>query len=97
MNKTALLTACLTLWLHIGAMAGSVPDKEKPADSSTALTLDNLGRGIKSAAKNISEEIPKIGPAVGETFKKITGKSTDQNQSSKHSGKEHPHKEATPK
>ena len=37
------------------------------------LTIENIGRGIKSAAKNIEEEIPKIGPAISNTFKKVTG------------------------
>jgi hypothetical protein len=41
--------------------------------SNQGLTLENIGRGIKSAAKNIEEEIPKIGPAIGDTFKKVRG------------------------
>ena len=44
------------------------------------LTLENIGRGIKSAAKNIEEEIPKIGPAIGETFKKVTGSDKEKDQ-----------------
>jgi hypothetical protein len=38
------------------------------------LTLEDIGRGLKSAAKNIEQEIPKIGSAIGNTVKKITEK-----------------------
>ena len=46
--------------------------------------LDEIGRGLKSAAKNIEEEIPKIGPAIGKTFKQVTGgeKETDHSPKS---------------
>jgi hypothetical protein len=39
--------------------------------------VDDLGRGLKSAAQNVEKEIPKIGSAIGETFKKITDKRSD--------------------
>jgi hypothetical protein len=32
-----------------------------------------IGRGLKSAAKKIGDEIPKIGPAIGDTFKESHG------------------------
>ena len=54
------------------------PDADK-ASSHQGLTLENIGRGIKSAAKNIEKEIPKVGPAIGDAFKKATGgKEKDQ-------------------
>jgi hypothetical protein len=40
--------------------------------------VDDLGRGLKSAAQNVEKEIPKIGSAIGETFKKITDKRSDK-------------------
>ncbi|HVG01978.1 MAG TPA: hypothetical protein VM842_03765 [Nitrospira sp.] len=40
--------------------------------SNQGLTIEKIGQGIKSAAKNIEEEIPKIGPAISDTFKKAT-------------------------
>lgn len=43
------------------------------AGANQGRTLDEIGRGLKSAAKNVEEEIPKIGPAIGKTFKQITG------------------------
>ena len=42
------------------------------ADGSKGITLEDLGRGLKSAAQNIEKEIPKIGSAIGNTVKKIT-------------------------
>lgn len=53
--------------------AASEPSDAGKVGSNQGLTLENIGRGIKSAAKNIEEEIPKIGPAIGDTFKKVTG------------------------
>ncbi|HVG01890.1 MAG TPA: hypothetical protein VM842_03325 [Nitrospira sp.] len=50
----------------------------KKVGSDQGLTLENIGRGIKSAAKNIEEEIPKIGPAIGDTIKKATRSDTDK-------------------
>lgn len=38
------------------------------------VSMDDLTRGVKSVAKNIEHEIPKIGSAIGETFKNITSK-----------------------
>jgi len=61
-------------------------------DSGQGLSLDEIGRGVKSAAKHIEEEIPKIGPAIGKAFKQVTG-------SGKHAGKskEAPERSAQPK
>lgn len=39
--------------------------------SNQGMTLNDIGRGLKSAAKNIEEEIPKVGPAISDTFKKV--------------------------
>ncbi len=64
------------------------------AGPNQSLTLDKIGRELKSAAKNIEEEIPKIGPAIGKTFKKVTtgdkeeGKSKDTS-TSQHSASQH--------
>lgn len=81
-----LLTA--TALTAISVEASESTDTSK-AGSNQGLTLENLGRGIKSAAKNIEEEIPKIGPAIGNTFKKVTGsdKEKDRPKTSQDSGK----------
>jgi len=59
----------------------SSADKQN-ADGSRGVTVDDLGRGVKSAAQNIEREIPKMGSAIGNAFKKITdqgsGKSPSQ-------------------
>jgi len=51
-------------------------------EGSRGVTVDDLGRGVKSAARNIEREIPKMGSAIGSAFKKITeqgsGKSSSQ-------------------
>jgi hypothetical protein len=67
----------------LGAVSieASEPANTGKAGSNQGLTLENLGRGIKSAAKNIEEEIPKIGPAIGDTFKKVSGSDKEKNRS----------------
>ena len=71
------------------SIEASEPANTGKTGSNQGLTLDNLGRGIKSAAKNIEEEIPKIGPAIGDTFKKVTGsdKEKDRPKTPQDSGK----------
>ena len=65
----ALLTAC-----HI-VLAGISPAAEaQKNDEHKGVTVDDLTHGLKSAAKNIENEIPKMGSAIGETFKNMTGK-----------------------
>ena len=66
---SALLTACLV----IPAVSSPAANEEKK-DEHKGVTVDDLTRGLKSAGKNIENEIPKIGPAIGETFKNVTGK-----------------------
>jgi hypothetical protein len=64
----SLLSWCL--------LAGTVlaSAESQKTDGSEGITVEDLGRGLKSAAQNVEKEIPKIGPAIGETFKKVTGK-----------------------
>lgn len=47
---------------------------------SQGATIDGIGRGLKSAAKHIEEEIPKIGQAISKTFNHVTtsGKETSR-------------------
>jgi hypothetical protein len=79
MMRVLLLLPILmvTVWTSISFAASEVTDAGK-AGPNQGLTLENIGRGIKSAAKNIEEEIPKIGPAVGDTFKKLTASDKDK-------------------
>jgi hypothetical protein len=42
--------------------------EHETTDPHNGLTLKDVGRGLKSAAKNIGDEIPKIGSAVANMF-----------------------------
>jgi hypothetical protein len=84
MASSVLLTAFMFAFLTlISSAASDSPDTGKVAPNQ-GLTLEKIGRGVKSAAKNIEEEIPKIGPAIGDTFKKVTGSNNDQDPSKTH-------------
>ena len=74
--RTTLIAFALSLssfLFTLSSHAAAENSGTAKSGSSQSLTLDDIGRGLKSAAKNIEEEIPKIGPAIGETFKKVTG------------------------
>jgi hypothetical protein len=62
------------------AGAGSDSGDTKKTEEKKGITVDDLGRGLKSAEQNIEKEIPKIGPAIGETVKKLTGKDKPSDQ-----------------
>jgi hypothetical protein len=85
-----LLTLLALVVLTPVSFAASDATDTTKAGPNQGLTLENIGRGIKSAAKNVEQEIPKIGPAVGDTFKKITGSEKDKDApkgSTQNSGK----------
>lgn len=63
----------LCLWRDAPALTANAASESSGTGSNQGLTLDEIGRGLKSAAKNIEEEIPKIGPAISKTFKQVTG------------------------
>ena len=84
-----LLLAPYTLTPPVDAASESSGSK---AGSNQGRTLDEIGRGLKSAAKSVEEEIPKIGPAIGKTFKQITGSGKETGTS-----KEPPHNSTKPK
>jgi len=71
MRTIAMMVWILLLGLTQTAAASNSADTQKKEDSK-GLTVDDVGRGLKSAAQNIEKEIPKIGSAIGETVKKIT-------------------------
>ena len=74
MRKSTVMLIALLMASHI-VLADSSPAAEaQKNDEHKGVTVDDLTRGLKSAGKNIENEIPKIGPAIGETFKHITGK-----------------------
>ncbi|WHZ13970.1 MAG: hypothetical protein OJF52_000805 [Nitrospira sp.] len=75
-----------SLFLVLAALASTSEAASESTDSSgkvgsnQGLTFEDIGRGLKSAAKNIGDEIPKIGPAIGDTFKKVTGSDKEKTQ-----------------
>ena len=87
--RLLLLAFFIPTALSAVPIEASEPGDTGKAGSNQGMTFENLGRGIKSAAKNIEEEIPKIGPAIGDTFKKVTGsdKEKDRPKTRQNSGK----------
>lgn len=75
MNNTATWIVILILVTAGGALAADSGSQKK--DGSPSMTVEDIGKGLKSAEQNIEKEIPKIGPAIGETFKKLGGKKSD--------------------
>jgi hypothetical protein len=69
-----LLIVALTA---LPAAAEDASEADKPK-KGTGVTLQDLGRGLKNAAKNVEQEIPKIGPAIVDTVKKLSGKESDK-------------------
>jgi hypothetical protein len=78
MRTTAILIGMLMLGPSL--VAGAAPDSAdtQKTDSSKGITVDDLWRGLKRAEQNIEKEIPKIGPAIIDTFKKITKKESEK-------------------
>jgi peptidoglycan hydrolase CwlO-like protein len=85
MHWTIITAALLTLGLSPATVtaASSTPADDRKPSESTGITVDDLGRGLKSAAKNIENEIPKIGSAIGSAVKKITEKGSENTSSRK--------------
>ena len=84
MHRRVMIIAALFVLGLIDAITtvpSSSADKQK-TEGSKGVTVDDIGRGVKSAAQNIEKEIPKMGSAIGNAFKKITeqgsGKSSSQ-------------------
>jgi dihydroxyacetone kinase len=56
----------------------AIAAESRTTEERKGLTVDDLGRGLKSAAKNVENEISKIGSAIGNAVKKITEKGQDK-------------------
>ena len=73
------MTGCLlVLSSFLISGTGSASAENQKAEGTKGITVDDLGHGFKSAAQNVEKEIPKIGSAIGEAFKKITDKRSDK-------------------
>jgi peptidoglycan hydrolase CwlO-like protein len=75
MNKMIMVVAVLSFSAFVQA---AIAAESRTAEESKGLTVDDLGRGLKSAAKNVENEIPKIGSAIGSAFKKISEKGSEK-------------------
>ena len=73
---TKRLLWLLPLFLMVGN--GFARAESQQPERSKGLTVEDLARGVRSAAQNIEKEIPKIGPAIGKTVKSITGNSSEK-------------------
>lgn len=74
MYRMAMIVA--VFWIS-GLMQAAIAAESRTTEESKGITVDDLGRGLKSAAKNIENEIPKIGSAIGSAVKKITAKGSE--------------------
>gem|GEM_PF-2404850 len=73
-TKLFLLLSTLLCMVGSGLVSAESPQTER----NKGLTVEDLTRGVRSAAQNIEKEIPKIGPAIGKTVKSITGNSSEK-------------------
>lgn len=67
------MSGVLTFFLIAGTVCAASATQQ--ADTHKGMTVEDLARGLRSAAQNIEKEIPKIGPAIGQTVTSITGNS----------------------
>ena len=79
---TKLLLSLSTLLCVVGS--GFVSAESPQTERNKGLTVEDLARGVRSAARNIEKEIPKIGPAIGKTITSITGNSSEKKQTQQH-------------
>jgi hypothetical protein len=75
-NVAKLFLSLSTLLLMVGS--GLASAEAPQTERNKGLTIEDLARGVRSAAQNIEKEIPKIGPAIGKTVKSITGNSSEK-------------------
>jgi len=81
MRTTAILIGFLMLGLNpVAGMASDSADTQK-TDSSKGITTEDLWSYLKRTEQRIEKEIPKIGPAIVDTFKKINGKESEKQSS----------------
>jgi len=77
MQRTVIIAALLVGVLTQTAAAAASADNRN-TEENKGFTVEDLGRGLKSAAQNIEKEIPKIGSAIGNAVKKITEKGSEK-------------------
>jgi len=81
MLRTVVIAGLLVIGLnHTAESASSSADNQK-SEEGKGLTVEDLARGLKSAAHNVEQEIPNLGAAIGNAVKKITEKEPEKEPS----------------
>jgi hypothetical protein len=75
--KITIMVALLLFGALSLSEAGTDASHNTEVGSNKGLTLADIGRGLQSAANNIGNEIPKIGPAIGKMFKQESDKKSE--------------------
>lgn len=78
MKRTSMIVGLLLFGLSQTAEAASNATDNQQSEGSKGVTVDDMVRGLKSAAQNVEKEIPKIGSAIGNAVKKITEKEPEK-------------------
>jgi len=74
MKRTSIIVTLLLFGLSQTAESSSNAADNQQTEGSQGVTVDDMVRGLKSAAQNVEKEIPKLGSAIGNAVKKITEK-----------------------
>ena len=78
MHRSIMIAGLVVIgWCFLAQGEGGCAESQK-TDGRKGITVEDLGRGVKSAAQNLEQEVPKIGPAIGATFKKVTGMKSEK-------------------
>lgn len=85
MDRHRVTTQLLLLSTLLSVVGSGLASAEsQQTERNKGLTVEDLARGVRSAAQNIEKEIPKIGPAIGKTITSITGNSSEKKQTDQH-------------
>ena len=58
MNRMVLIVAVLSF---SGLIQAAIAAESRPTEESKGLTVDDLGRGLKSAARMLRKRFPRLG------------------------------------
>jgi len=81
MLRTVAIVGLLLFGLSQTAESALDSADGRKTEESKGVTVEDLKRGLKSAAQNIEQEIPKLGAAIGNAVKKITEKEPEKQSS----------------
>ena len=78
MKRFSVIVGLLLLGVSQTAESPSSAADNQQSEGSKGVTVDDMVKGLKSAAQNVEKEIPKIGSAIGNAVKKITEKEPEK-------------------